>query len=567
MKPSGEGSASDEPGASAAGARHEHGEGSASDEPGASAAGARHEHGEGSASDEPGASAAGARHEHGEGSASDEPGASAAGARHEHGEGSASDEPGASAAGARHRHGTLWHGRFADGPDESLLAFTVSLPYDQRLAPDDIAGSRAHVRGLVRAEVIDGDEAAAVLAALDQVEAELVEGRFDFAPSDEDIHTAIERRVTELAGDAGAKLHTGRSRNDQIATDLRLYARRATRAIAESVIALQQVLCDRADEAGGAYLPGYTHLQRAQPVLLAHHLLAHGWALARDVDRLLDARVRADVSPLGAGALAGSSLPLDPSGTAADLGFGRAFENSLDAVSDRDFVAELLFDLALLGVHLSRIGEEVCLWASDEFGFLRLADAYSTGSSMLPQKKNPDIAELVRGKAGRLIGNLTGLLATLKGLPLAYNRDLQEDKEPLLDSIDQLLPALRALAGLLSASTFDTARMAAAADAPAAAATDLAELLVTRGVPFRQAHATVGDLVRRSLEGGELLADLVRADPQLGEEAVALLEPGASVARRTTPGGAGPGPVAAQLERFVARLDADRTRLDDLAMG
>ncbi|MCB1038915.1 MAG: argininosuccinate lyase, partial [Acidimicrobiales bacterium] len=245
---------------------------------------------------------------------------------------------------------TLWHGRFAAGPAESLLAYTVSLPYDQRLAPDDIAGSRAHVRGLVRGGLLDGDEASAILAALDQVEEELAAGSFAFGPADEDIHTAVERRVTELAGVAGGKLHTGRSRNDQVATDLRLYAKRALLEVAEGVLALQEVLLARADEAGDAYLPGYTHLQRAQPILLRHHLLAHGWALARDVDRLLDARRRTDVSPLGAGALAGSSLPLDPVGTGLDLGFAETFDNSLDAVSDRDFVAESLFALSLLGV-------------------------------------------------------------------------------------------------------------------------------------------------------------------------------------------------------------------------
>jgi argininosuccinate lyase len=456
---------------------------------------------------------------------------------------------------------TLWHGRFAAGPAEELLAYTVSLPYDQRLAADDIAGSRAHVRGLVRGELLDGDEAAAVLAALDDVERELADGTFVFVASDEDIHTAVERRVTEIAGPAGGKLHTGRSRNDQVATDLRLYTKRSLLEVAERVLAFQDVLLGRADEVGDAHLPGYTHLQRAQPVLLAHHLLAHGWALARDVDRLLATRSRADVSPLGAGALAGSSLPLDPVGTAADLGFAAVFDNSLDAVSDRDFVAEALFDLALLGVHLSRIGEEVVLWATDEFGFVQLDDAYSTGSSMLPQKKNPDIAELARGKAGRLIGNLTGLLVTLKGLPLAYNRDLQEDKEPLFDSVDQILLALGALAGLLATSRFATDAMATAADTPYAAATDLAEHLVRTGTPFREAHAIVGEIVRTALEGGGTMADLVAAHPALGADAVALLAPGVSVRRRTTRGGAGPDAVRAQLERFRARLDADRTRV------
>src|SRR5215207_145256 len=459
---------------------------------------------------------------------------------------------------------TLWQGRFEEGPADELLAFTVSLPVDRRLAVDDLAGSRAHVRGLARAGILTDDEAAVVLAALDRVGDELVSGRFTFEPTDEDIHTAIERRVAALAGAAGAKLHTGRSRNDQVATALRLWCKRGLAAVARRVLTLQRTLLDRAREAGAAYLPGYTHLQRAQPVLLAHHLLAHGWALARDVDRLLDCRRRADVSALGAGALAGSSLPLDPHGTALDLGFAAAFDNSLDAVSDRDFVAEALFDLALLGVHLSRLGEEVVLWSSAEFGFLRLADAWATGSSMLPQKKNPDVAELARGKSGRLIGHLTGLLVTLKGLPLAYNRDLQEDKEPLFDAVEQVNFALAAIAGLLSTATFDADRMAAAADAPetAAAAVDLAEWLVAAGMPFRDAHHVVAELVRESsASGGPTLAESVAAHPQLGPDAAALLEPGAAVQRRTTAGGAGPGPVAVQLEAFGQRLQLDRGRL------
>jgi len=455
---------------------------------------------------------------------------------------------------------TLWHGRFADGPSDELLAFTVSLPFDVRLAADDIAGSRAHVRGLFRAGILDEGEATAVLAALDVAEIELAEGRFQFAPSDEDVHTAVERRVTELAGPAGARLHTGRSRNDQVATDLRLFTKRELGVVVERVLALQQVLLDRALEVGDAPAPGYTHLQRAQPVLLAHHLLAHGWALARDVDRLLATRDRLDVSPLGAGALAGSSLPLDPAATAADLGFAAVFDNSLDAVSDRDFVVETLFDLALLGVHLSRLAEEVILWSTDEFGFLRLDDAWATGSSMLPQKKNPDIAELARGKTGRLIGNLTGLLATLKALPLAYNRDLQEDKEPLFDSLDTVVLALGAMAGLLASSSFRLDALAAAADAPTNAATDLAEWLVAGGLPFRDAHAVVGALVRRSLDEGVALRDLVAASPDLGPEAAALVAPGVAVTRRTTAGGGGPGPVAVQVRAFTARLDTDRAR-------
>jgi len=461
---------------------------------------------------------------------------------------------------------TLWQSRFGDeGPAEELLAFTVSLPFDRRLAADDLNGSRAHVRGLARVGLLAPDDAGILLAALDRVGEELEEGTFSFQPGDEDVHTAVERRVTELVGDVGARLHTGRSRNDQVATDLRLFAKRELSDVARRVIELQTVLLDRARAAGDAYLPGYTHLQRAQPVLLAHHLLAHGWALARDVDRLMATRRRLDVSPLGAGALAGSSLPLDPDGVAEDLGFEARFENSLDAVADRDFVAEALFDVALLGIHLSRIGEEVALWSSEEFGFLKLDDAYATGSSMLPQKKNPDIAELARGKAGRLIGNLTGLLSTLKGLPLAYNRDLQEDKEPLFDSLDTVRLALSALSGLMASAVFDTERMQAAADTPMAAAVDLAEWLVSRGVPFRRAHQIVGALVRDSVQRHVPLAELVEAHPELGTEAIALLEPGVAVTRRTTPGGAGPGPVAEQIKRFAHQLANDGLRVGDAA--
>ncbi|HMK97751.1 MAG TPA: argininosuccinate lyase, partial [Acidimicrobiales bacterium] len=441
---------------------------------------------------------------------------------------------------------------------------TESLSFDRRLGPDDIACSRAHVLGLQRAGLVSPDESGELLAALGTVERELAQGTFAFQPADEDVHTAVERRVTELAGEVGARLHTGRSRNDQVATDLRLFAKRALGEVAQGIINLQEVLLARAREAGDAYLPGYTHLQRAQPVLLAHHLLAHGWALSRDVDRLAATRRRTDVSPLGAGALAGSSLALDPDWVARELGFSSRFENSIDAVSDRDFVAEALFDLALLGAHLSRLGEEVVLWSSEEFGFMHLDDAYATGSSMLPHKKNADIAELARAKAGRLIGHLTALLATLKALPLAYDRDLQEDKEPLFDALDQVGRSLDALAGLLATATFDTQAMARAADTPVLAATDLAEWLVQKGMPFRRAHELIGAMVRDSLQRRVPLAELVAAHPALGSDAVSLLEPGVAVTRRTTPGGAGPGPVAAQLERFAAvlRTDSERFGLD-----
>lgn len=457
---------------------------------------------------------------------------------------------------------TLWEGRLGGHTAEEVMAYTVSLPFDRRLAFDDLTGSRAHVRGLGRVGILPASEVSILIAALDRVEEEMAAGSFEFRPEDEDIHTAVERRVTEIAGDVGAKLHTGRSRNDQVATDLRLYARRELLLLSARVLDLQQVLFRRAGEAGDSYLPGYTHMQRAQPVLLAHHLLAHGWALARDVDRILQTVARLDVCPLGAGALAGSSLPLDPDWVAEELGFASRFENSLDAVSDRDFVAEALFDLALVGVHLSRLGEEMALWSSYEFGFVVLDDAYATGSSMLPQKKNPDVAELARAKSGRLVGHVAGVLTALKGLPLAYNRDLQEDKEPLFDAVDQLGPGLAAVTGMLDTCRFDLDRMRAAADGPEGAAVDLAEWLVEKGMPFRQAHSVVGALVRDSAERGVPLAELVQAHPALGAEALALLEPGVAVTRRTTPGGAGPGPVAEQMKRFSHRLDVDHQRLE-----
>ena len=460
--------------------------------------------------------------------------------------------------------GALWHGRFGSGPAESLMAYTESISFDRRLLFDDVTASQAHVRGLARGGLLDADEERAVLEALEAVAAEERAGRLVAHADDEDIHTLIERRVTELAGPAGAKLHTGRSRNDQVATAFRLWSRRAMAELAAGLVGLARVLTDRATAAGtGAdapSIPGYTHLQRAQPVLLAHHLMAHAWALLRDVDRLSDCRQRVDVSPLGAAALAGSSLPLDPDGVAAELGFAARFENSLDATSDRDFVAESLFVLSLIGLHLSRMGEEVVLWSTEEFGFARLDDAYATGSSMLPQKKNPDIAELARGKAGRIIGDLTGFLATMKSLPLAYNRDLQEDKEPLFDALDTVRLGLGAMAGLYRTLVFNTERMRSTADSPFAAATDLAEHLVRCGVPFREAHAVVGALVRRSLDDGVPLVDLVAEEPRLGEAGVALLAPGVAVRQRTTPGSGGPGPVTIQRQRLAEAVAERRLR-------
>ncbi|MCL5076994.1 MAG: argininosuccinate lyase [Actinobacteria bacterium] len=461
---------------------------------------------------------------------------------------------------------TLWHGRFGATPSSELLLYTQSLSFDKKLAIDDLAGSKAHVKGLLRSGIISEEEAEILLATLEKVQAELDSGTFIFENSDEDIHTAIERRVTELAGDTGAKLHTGRSRNDQVATDLRLFTKREMGNVASRILDFQRLLLGLAESAEDVYLPGYTHLQKAQPILLSHYFLSHGWALSRDFDRIIETISRLDVSPLGAGALGGSSLPLDPDFVAAELGFSKRFENSLDAVSDRDFVAESLFDLALLGVHLSRIGEELVLWSSEEFGYLRLDDAYSTGSSMLPQKKNPDIAELARGKAGRVIGSLTGFLATLKGLPLSYNRDLQEDKEPLFDALNQVSLGISALSGMLSSAGFDFSRMRKAADSQFLCAIDLAEWLVSKGVPFRSAHAIIGGLVRDSIERHVDLGELVEAHPQLGAEAAELLLPGVSVQRRRSLGGSGIEAVKLQLSSFHSLLSRDSLRLQSLGL-
>ena len=459
----------------------------------------------------------------------------------------------------------LWHGRFGSSPAETLLKFTESLSFDKQLWRDDIVGSTAHVRGLVNAKIVTVAEGEKIILALNTVATEMSSGKFEFVASDEDIHTAIERRVTQLAGDAGAKLHTGRSRNDQVATALRLWCKRELAQVAKLTLDLCDVLTRRANEAGwgadAVYLPGYTHLQRAQPVLLAHHFAAHVWAMLRDVDRLTQTIERLDVSPLGAGALAGSSLPLDADFVARELGFSRRFNNSLDAVSDRDFVAEALFDIALIGVHLSRLGEEWVLWTTQEFGFAVLDDAYSTGSSMLPQKKNADIAELARGKSGRLIGNLTGLLATLKAMPLAYNRDLQEDKEPLFDSVNQVSLALQALAGMIATARFNKETMKSAADVQMLGATDLAEWLVAKGMPFRQAHAHVGALVSKSIRDSVSLAQLVEADSKLGKQAAELLQPGIGISRRTTKGGSGPVPGAVQTAELNAALTVMHTRI------
>ncbi len=454
----------------------------------------------------------------------------------------------------------LWAGRFEAAMDEALVELSESFSFDRALYHYDLEGSAAHVRGLGHAGLLSDDERDELLGVLAAIEREFDAGAFVTLAGDEDVHMAIERRAIEIAGPLGARLHTGRSRNDQVATTLRLFTRDALTRVAEGVLDLVDALVALGDRHPGARLPGYTHLQRAQAVLLSHHLSAHAFALLRDVDRLGDAAERLAVSPLGAGALAGSSLPLDPAYTAALLGFAAPFANSMDAVSDRDFVAESLFAIALTGVHLSRLGEELVLWTSSEFGFARLDDAFTTGSSMLPQKKNSDVAELARGKTGRLVGNLTGLLVTLKGLPLSYNRDLQEDKEPLFDSVRQVLLVLRALAGAYGSLRFDEARAAAAADDELLVAIDLAEALVATGVPFREAHERLGRLVGEAVRRGVTLAELVLEDPALAEHR-GLFAPGAALANRTSPGGAGPVAAPAQRARLGAEVAAARARL------
>ena len=472
-------------------------------------------------------------------------------------------EPTETPAGVGSAPMRLWGGRFAAGPAEALARLSVSVQFDWRLAPYDLLASRAHARVLHQAGLLDHDELARMLSALDDLDAAAANGSFRPTIEDEDVHTALERGLLERLGTLGGKLRAGRSRNDQVATDLRLFLRDQVRRIAERLAELEEALLGQAERHLDTAAPGMTHLQHAQPVLFAHQLLAHVQAVARDVDRLKDWDRRAAVSPLGAGALAGSSVPLDPLATARELGFDRAAANSMDAVSDRDFVAELLFVAALVGVHLSRLGEEVVLWTTREFGWVELDDAFATGSSIMPQKKNPDVAELARGKSGRLIGHLAGFLATLKGLPLAYDRDLQEDKEPVFDAIDTLLLVLPAMAGMIATLRVNADRLAAAAPQGFALATDVAEYLVRQGVPFREAHEAVGHLVVWCVVNGcELDAvpdeDLARISPHLTPQVRSVLSVTGALAARSGHGGTAPERVAEQLADLRAEVAAHR---------
>ena len=431
---------------------------------------------------------------------------------------------------------TLWGGRFSEDPHEDLMAFTVDRS-DRRLLQDDLLGSAAHARMLGEVGLLTEDETRQLVEAIGDLLEEAREGQFRFHDSDEDVHTAVERRLHEVIGPLAGKLHTGRSRNDQVALDLRLYLTRAGRRRVTQLRSFGRILADKAEEVGDLVVPSYTHLQQAQAIPLGHHLLAYAWMLVRDIDRFEDAERRIAISPLGASASGGSSLPLDPQVVADELGMGGTFSNSLDAVASRDFVAEYAFCCAQALVHLSRLGEELVLWSTAEFGWVTFADRFATGSSALPQKKNADIAELVRGKTARVIGDLMGLLTLQKGLPLSYNRDLQEDKAAVFDADDTLAGALAALSGMIATASFDP-------PSPSAwvTALDLAEVLVARGIPFREAHDAVGRLVARLLSEGKTFGEVTAGELEAAHlsfvpEDLDVLDPETSVERRRTSGG------------------------------
>jgi len=451
--------------------------------------------------------------------------------------------------------GSLWGGRFADGPAPELAALSRSTHFDWVLAPYDVIASKAHAMVLHKAGLVTDEQRDALLAGLDSLGSDIADGSFTPIVTDEDVHGALERGLIDRVGaDVGGRLRAGRSRNDQVTTLFRMWLRDAMRRVADGVFGVIEALTAQAATHPNAVMPGKTHLQAAQPVLLAHHLLAHAHPLLRDVDRIADFDDRASVSPYGSGALAGSSLGLDPDAIAADLGFAAAADNSIDATASRDFAAEAAFVLAMIAVDISRLAEDIILWSTTEFGYVTLHDAWSTGSSIMPQKKNPDIAELARGKTGRLIGNLAGLLATLKAQPLAYNRDLQEDKEPLFDSVAQLELVLPAMAGLVATLDFDVDRMAALAPAGYTLATDIAEWLVRRGVPFRVAHEAAGVAVRTAEARGVGLQDLTDDELSgISEELTPgvrdVLSVAGSVASRNARGGTAPEQVAAQLAK------------------
>ncbi|MCX8007788.1 MAG: argininosuccinate lyase [Coriobacteriia bacterium] len=457
---------------------------------------------------------------------------------------------------------TPWSGRFERTPGDFQQRFGASLPVDKRLYAEDIAGSIAHARMLAAQGILADADVRAIVAGLEEIRDEIEAGTFVFDVSDEDVHMAIEAELTRRIGDAGKRLHTARSRNDQVATDTRLYVKRRTRELVALANRLRATLVDLAETHLGAIMPGYTHLQKAQPVLFSHHLLAYFWMLTRDVRRLAAAFEAADSSPLGAAALAGTAFPIDRRAAAEELGFSDVVPNSIDEVSDRDFVLDATYACALGMVHLSRLCEELVLWSTEEFGFVTLDDAWATGSSIMPQKKNPDFAELVRGKTGRVVGDLVSLLVILKGLPLAYNKDMQEDKEPLFDALDTYADSLVAVDGMLATMRVNAERMASAAVGGFTAATDLADLLAAKGVPFREAHEIVGRLVRECERSGRRLQDLsaeefASACADLGSDACEAVDIASVVERRTSPGGTAPDRVRDQIAQASAALAAD----------
>jgi len=453
----------------------------------------------------------------------------------------------------------LWSGRFAKPTDKTVESFTASIAFDRRLAPYDVAGSIAHARMLGRQGIISSEDAEAIVAGLETIKKELEDDAFPFREELEDIHMNVEARLQELVGDVAGKLHTARSRNDQVALDLRLFLKDVCMETIDGLVGLQSVLCDLAEKNITVIMPGYTHLQRAQPVLLAHHLLAYFNMLERDKGRFRDCMDRADEMPLGSGALAGVPYPIDREFLAKELGFTRITANSMDAVSDRDFVVEYQSAAALTMVHLSRLAEDVILWNSSEFAFLELDDSHATGSSIMPQKKNPDVAELVRGKTGRVTGNLMAMLMTLKGLPLTYNRDLQEDKEGLFDTVDTLLSSLKVFSGMLATSSFRHKVARAAASQSYLLATDVADYLVSKGLPFREAHAVVGNLVAYAIKGDKALSNLTLDEyhqfSPLFSEDVLLLSAYTSVTARDVPGGTAPDRVRSALEEAKKLLE------------
>ncbi len=457
----------------------------------------------------------------------------------------------------------MWKGRFQKATSSLVQRYGESISYDWRLYPHDIAGSMAHAEALARAKIITRAELTAIHSGLKSIKADIEAGKFEWKPELEDVHMNIESALTQRIGAPGAKLHTARSRNDQIALDSRLYCRAETQAITTLVRGLQSALVTQGLKNQAVIMPGYTHLQRGQPVLFAHHLLAYVEMLERDAARLTDGLKRINIMPLGSGALAGSTICLDREFVAGRLGFDSVTHNSMDAVADRDYIAEMIFSIALMGMHLSRLSEDIILWVSAEFGFVTLSDAHTTGSSLMPQKKNPDVAELTRGKTGRLYGNLTSILTTLKGLPLTYNRDMQEDKEPLFDSVDTIKLALEVFAEMIAGMSVNAERVRAAASDPFLLATDLADWLVLKGVPFRQAHEIIGKLTAHSLATGTAFPDIPLADyqkfcPVFNATVFKVLTLEHAVAARKATGAPSPANIARELSSWQQRLTPAR---------